>query len=39
MKLLPQITKRDFKSLSFRVSIELAAGAVLTALLIRWAAE
>jgi len=39
MKLHPQITKRDLSSLGFRVSMELAAGAVLTALLLRWIAD
>ena len=36
MKLLPQITKRDLTSLGFQTSMELAAGGVLTAMLIRW---
>jgi hypothetical protein len=36
MKLLPQVTKSDLNSLGFRTALELAAGGVLTALLIRW---
>jgi hypothetical protein len=36
MKILPQINKGDLSSLSFRVSMELAAGGLLTALLLRW---
>jgi hypothetical protein len=36
MKLLPPITKGDVTSLGFRTSMELAAGGVLTAMLLRW---
>lgn len=36
MKLLPQITRSDLTSLGFRTSLEIAAGGVLTALLLRW---
>jgi hypothetical protein len=39
MKILPQIHKDDLSSLGFRVSMELAAGGVLTALLLRWIAD
>lgn len=38
MKLLPQITKNDLTSLAFRTSLEIAAGGVLTAMLLRWIA-
>jgi hypothetical protein len=36
MKLLPQLKKCDLTSLGFRTSMELAAGGVLTAMLLRW---
>ncbi len=36
MKLLPPITKNDLNSLGFRTSLEIAAGGVLTAMLLRW---
>ncbi len=36
MKLLPRITKNDINSLGFITSLELAAGGVLTAMLLRW---
>ena len=36
MKILPQITKSDLNSIGFRTSLEIAAGGVLTALLLRW---
>ncbi len=36
MKLLPPITKNDLTSLGFRTSLEIAAGGVLTAMLLRW---
>ena len=39
MKILPQIHKSELRSLGFRVSMELAAGGFLTALLLRWIAE
>ena len=32
----PHISKDDLKSLGFQTSVELAAGGVLTAMLIRW---
>jgi len=36
MKRFPPISKSDLKSLGFRTSLEIAAGGVLTAMLIRW---
>ena len=36
MKLLPHFTKGDFTSLGFQTSLEIAAGGILTALLLRW---
>ena len=36
MKLLPHITRTDLKSLGFQTSLEIAAGGVLTAMLLRW---
>lgn len=39
MKILPQIHRSDMSSLGFRVSMELAAGGFLTALLLRWMTE
>ncbi len=38
MKLLPRITKNDLNSLGFITSLELAAGGILTVMLLRWVA-
>lgn len=37
MKLLPRIAVAEAKALGIYTSLELAAGGLLTALLIRWA--
>ena len=39
MKLIPRITKRDLTSLAFQTTVEIAAGGVLTAMLLRWITE
>jgi hypothetical protein len=39
MKILPRIAKVEAKTLGFYTSLELAAGGLLTALLIRWASS
>lgn len=36
MKHLPRITKADLTSLGFYTSLELTAGGILTAVLLRW---
>jgi hypothetical protein len=38
MKLLPKINKGDLTSLGFCTSLEIAAGGILTAMLLRWIA-
>jgi hypothetical protein len=36
MKLFPKITRSDLNSLAFQTSVEIVAGGVLTAILLRW---